>query len=263
MNRNGKKAFTLVELLVTVGIMGMLGTMAVSGYYAASRGMADRGALTDAASLVRVARQRSFSDHVPCAVIFMNRLLRAGTSDKVAIVQGRAIAVRMGGRITRKEGSFIYDEFADFEKTYPVGNASKAVSKNLYKIDSGGVKRSTVKGALVAQEGISAKMMFAGSYTNITLYALEVSGGNKDWKTGDAYAYEIASMTLPHGYFFGTTVPTTVGVDQIVSSSQFVFSPTDASLTLPSMPVSAIDTSGNRRAVGNTGEGDNVNNSGN
>ena len=38
-----RAAFTLVELLVVIGIMAVLATISVAGYSAASRGMADRG----------------------------------------------------------------------------------------------------------------------------------------------------------------------------------------------------------------------------
>ena len=37
--RRGRAAFTLVELLVVIGLMGLLATISVAGYSAASRGM--------------------------------------------------------------------------------------------------------------------------------------------------------------------------------------------------------------------------------
>ena len=58
----GRAAFTLVELLVVIGLMAMLGTISVGGYFAAVRGMADRGALQDTISLIRLAQQTCLID---------------------------------------------------------------------------------------------------------------------------------------------------------------------------------------------------------
>ena len=68
------RAFTLVELLVTMGLMAMLATIAIAGYYGAVRGMTERGAKQDVASLVRLAQQRALVDEVPTAVFLMNNM---------------------------------------------------------------------------------------------------------------------------------------------------------------------------------------------
>ena len=59
---SGKVAFTLVELLVVVGLMALLGTVSVTGYFAAARGMSDRAALQDSISIVRLAMQTCLID---------------------------------------------------------------------------------------------------------------------------------------------------------------------------------------------------------
>ena len=63
-----KKAFTLVELLVVVGIMGLLGTVSVGGYRAMQRGMADKGVMENVNSFVRAAYQRAQIDRQPTAI---------------------------------------------------------------------------------------------------------------------------------------------------------------------------------------------------
>ena len=54
-----KRAFTLVELLVVVGIMATMGTMSIGGYFAIARGMADRGAFATATSVISLAQERA------------------------------------------------------------------------------------------------------------------------------------------------------------------------------------------------------------
>ena len=54
-----KRAFTLVELLVVVGIMATMATISIGGYFAIARGMADRGAISTATSLISLAQERA------------------------------------------------------------------------------------------------------------------------------------------------------------------------------------------------------------
>lgn len=252
--------FTLLELLVTVGIMAMLGTAAVSGYFAAVRGMSDRGALTDAASVIRIAQQRAFSDRMPCAVVFYNQLLREGTDDRVEVAVGKIVALRMSGRITNVRGNYLYDEFADLDRTYSTNTTGRSqTGMRLYKITQSDVEYATVNDA-VHEVSDAAQMLFSGQYTNFVQCAFEKTGGNAAFKPGDAYAFEIANTTLPHGYFFGSSVPSRIG--EIVKVGVYVFNPQDTTTTLPSMQVSSLDASGKVRKVGNTGEGDDVNQSG-
>ena len=99
--RNPVHGFTLVELLVTMGLMAMLATMSIAGYYGAVRGMTERGVKQDLIAFVRLAQQRALVDEVPTAVFLMNRYLRAGNQDlgEAARVVGMAVAVRTDGRI--------------------------------------------------------------------------------------------------------------------------------------------------------------------
>lgn len=128
-----RRGFTLLELLVVVGIMGMLATVAIAGYNAAVQGMTVRGVRSNVASLVQSAQQRAAIDHVRTAVFFYNELLRAGDQDRSDVVVGQAVAVRATGRISlvgnsssvAREGAsnsskFLFDEFADLERTYAV-----------------------------------------------------------------------------------------------------------------------------------------------
>jgi len=126
----GRAAFTLVELMVVVGLMALLGTVSVTGYFAAARGMADRAAKQDTIALIRQAMQVCLIDQTPTAVLFFNRQTKAQesqtTSDEArASSAGAAIAIKMVGRISYVSGDIIVDEFADWNQSCPVATSSR------------------------------------------------------------------------------------------------------------------------------------------
>lgn len=115
-----RKAFTLMELMVVVGIMSFLGVAAVGGYNALQRGMSERGATAVVTSLLQAAKERAMIDRSPTVVYCYNRLVREATDDENAIVVGEAVAVRRAGRVTWAQGALIADEFADLANSYDV-----------------------------------------------------------------------------------------------------------------------------------------------
>ena len=121
---SGRAAFTLVELMVVIGLMAMLGTVSVTGYFAAVRGMTDRAAVQDTISIIRQAMQVCLIDQTPTAVLFYNRQTQTENADSpgeaVASSAGTAIAIKMAGRISYLSGDIIVDEFADWNQSYPV-----------------------------------------------------------------------------------------------------------------------------------------------
>ena len=257
-----KKGFTLVELLVTVGIMGMLSTVAVSGYFAAARGMADRGALTDVRSLIRVAQQRATADHMPTAVVFYNIKLRDGGDDSPDLIQGKAVALRMAGRFSRVASDYLFDEFADLEMSYPTNSVSgSTTTMRIYKFDAGGgIKAGKVDSWVTyTSTGATEDLPEIGATVEDMQYAFHEAGGDASWKTGDAYAFEIASTTLPNGYFFGSSAPTQLG-KEVQGESDLVFMPGDDS-TPQARIISAMTSGGKVRTVGKTSEAESDSNS--
>ncbi len=219
-----KKAFTLVELLVVVGIMGLLGTVSVGGYRAMQRGMADKGVMENVNSFVRAAYQRAQIDRQPTAIYFWNETIREATEYETEIVVGKAVAIRRYGRVSQVLGQqFIYDEFADLNLTYQTDDDKSGSSDEntmyLYPIDSlseiensSQLKRSTVSGKvfkrtmmpfyLSAQSGMLEGAAGSGM---IETYAFQiVKAGGVEWKAGMAYGFEFARIELPHNYIFGS-----------------------------------------------------------
>ena len=134
--QTGKAAFTLVELMVVVGLMAMLGTVSVTGYFAAVRGMADRAAVQDTVSIIRQAMQVCLIDQTPTAVLFYNRQTRTegqdvSSEEAKASSSGTAIAIKMAGRISYIDGEVLVDEFADWNQSYPVTTSGNKNSKDV------------------------------------------------------------------------------------------------------------------------------------
>lgn len=145
--------FTLVELIVVIGLMGLLATISIGGYFAAARGMAARGVVQDTTSLIRQAMQTCLIDQVPTAVLFLNR--RTNTKSEGGEAYGTAIAIKMAGRISYVAkrggktsqgesisvggGALLIDEFADWNQSYSVDASDKPKQRSvrLYRMFSG------------------------------------------------------------------------------------------------------------------------------
>lgn len=142
--RRMRAGFTLVELIVVIGLMALLATISTSGYFAVTRGMAARGSLQDTASIIRFAMQACLIDQVPTAVLFYN----FRSDDNNGDCFGRAVVIRMSGRISfianqgrsveggTSSGPMLVDEFADWNQSFPHDGKSdqKSLSFRIYRM---------------------------------------------------------------------------------------------------------------------------------
>ena len=213
MNRRG---FTLLELLVVMGIMGFMGTLAVGGYRAMQRGMEDSSVLRNVSQFIRAAAQRADIDRQPVAIYFWNETLQGETaSDEVPIVVGKAVAVRRSGRITAVSGRYLCDEFGDLrfnrlmldedEENESASGADRGQGIPLYHLNGneGNQARKTIVSETTVRQPVS-EVLSTGQQVEIECYAFVTKDGGGDWKVGDAYGFEFADITLPHGYLFGS-----------------------------------------------------------
>ncbi len=149
--RQTRGGFSLVELIVVIGLMALLSTISIGGYFAASRGMTARGVVQDTASIIRQAMQTCLIDQVPTAVLFCNRRQNRKSEDGEAY--GTAIAIKMAGRISYiansggktaagqalpVSGGLLVDEFADWNQSYPMdaSDSKKQRAIRLYQMSS-------------------------------------------------------------------------------------------------------------------------------
>lgn len=217
-----RSAFTLIELLMVIMIMGLLGTVTVGGYRAMQRGMEERGVMENANHFIRAAYRRAQIDRQPVAVYFWNETLREETDTEPMIVVGKAVAVRRAGRISRYVDPYLYDEFGDLDKERLIESAEDEDEENadsgstendnlvpLYKMNS----RSSNGRSLVSQttkkmsEQNKDTLLSTDRMVEIPCYAyvLKSAGTAGEWHVGDAYGFEFAEIQLPHGYLFGSS----------------------------------------------------------
>ena len=219
-----RSAFTLVELLMVMMIMGLLGTLTVGGYRAMQRGMEERGVMENVNHFIRAAYRRAQIDRQPVAIYFWNETLREETDTEPIIVVGRAVAVRRAGRISRFFDPYLYDEFGDLDKERLVENADDEDGENvnsgstendnlvpLYKMNS---KTSNGR-SLVSQTTKNVTdqnrdtLLSTGEMRVVEIpcyaYVLKDAGTAGEWHAGDAYGLEFAEIQLPHGYLFGSS----------------------------------------------------------
>ena len=244
VQRTGRAAFTLIELLVVIGLMAVLATISVTGYSAASRGMADRGAVQTTVSTLRIAQQTCQIDRVPTKVLFFNqRLTDDSNNDDAAIYQGTAIAIKQSGRITIAPSAvdgLLIDEFADWHQSYPMRGSDNAPPMRFYRMTASDESRdidgcSELVLPYVTHHALNDWMIQSGTRIDqwCTAHrrtasdnrpqsapASYVNNGNNyvwgfkpknglslNWHSGDPYGVEIARLDLPKGYLFGTSVP--------------------------------------------------------
>jgi prepilin-type N-terminal cleavage/methylation domain-containing protein len=232
-----KKAFTLIELMLVITLMGVMGTLAVGAYSAVTRGMSDRAALDAAASVVDAAYQRAQMDRTNTYLLYYDEVLRKDSDDQAGVAQGVVIAVRPCGRITYVSGSEYYDEFGDLNRQYLAlegekeknqrgsGTSTSKAQMRLYKLTGSDAKEVIVEEGYVStditneedleeeEDGQTSKLAV------IKVYGFKgVSGAT--FEVGDVYGQEFAVTRLPPGYTFSNVSMGSVGQSSTIKCVQ-------------------------------------------
>ena len=266
-----KRAFTLVELLVVMGIIAVMATMSIGSYFAVVRGMTDRGAISAATSVISLAHERACIDLSPTVVYFYNERIRDADKEAGidAVYAGVAVAVRRAGRISRVNGDRLNDEYADLDRTYGVmdnPNSPKCETSRLYRFNFSKMEYSSVYSEAVEDEVGNEKYLIEQPVDrnfkklngdNERVNVLPVGSflrkdGFNSWKAGDAYGYEFARVRLPENYIFGAQGDLPTSSDPTKSLSTTVKClPDSMASSLESIRISALRPNG-WKEVGNT-----------
>lgn len=250
-DRSGRKvAFTLVELLVVIGLMALLGMVSVTGYFAAVRGMSDRAAKDDTVSLIRLAMQTCLIDQTPTAVLFYNRQTRVQGNDvsseeATASSSGSAVAIKMVGRISYVKDDVLVDEFADWNQSYPTSGSSNGSGIRFYQMaDLGSVAQGIDSCSSIVYPHVKSVdlgneyMIASGRQVHEFCSEFNKNGSNLRWghqiksqngvrwSNGDPYGMEIGSIDLPKGYVYGSKAANSAKIESVRA---LTFRPSDAS----------------------------------
>ena len=265
-----KRAFTLVELMIVVGLMGFMSTIAIGSYSAITRGMNDRAALDAAKSFADAALQRANLDRTKTYVYLFNEVTKLDSDMEAGIVNGVAIAVRPIGRITHvPEGGFYCDEFGDLDGTFgaldedgeEASESEKESAATFFRLYNIGKK-----GYATVQEGVFAHELNdrdledadSGTMHRWTVHGFKSAqgddGNSVTFEVGDQYGQEFAVTRLPPGYVFSQNVSlsSTGDLGQKRVGNIVEIDPTDTST--PSIQVYARRPNGSFDLIGDTGE---------
>lgn len=259
-----RKAFSLLELLVVIGIMGTMAAIAIGGYQAVNRGMAERAALDAAAGVTEIAFQRAKIDRTRTYLYLFDEVTRLETDDKPGIVCGVAIAVRPVGRITRVSGDEFYDEFGDLNQSYNeledgnLGGGSESKSSNvagmrIYSIS--GKNFMTVQESVCRSSGYQEPDLEENSTArNIGefVFGFKKVDGSATLSVGEEYGQEFSVMRLPPGFTFGQSVNMSSAQDLGMKQVGSVLTIDPTSGAAPSVTVYRRQPDGTFKSIGTT-----------
>ena len=268
-----RKAFTLVELMIVVGLMGFMATVAIGSYSAITRGMNDRAALDAAKSLADAALQRANLDRTNTYIYLFNEVTKLDTDMEAGIACGVAIAVRPIGRITHvPQGGFFCDEFGDLDGTFDAldekGDEASESEKEQSAATFFRLYNIAKKGYATVQEGVFAHEVSdrdleggdAGEMHTWKIHGFKTaegdSGDTATFEVGDQYGQEFVVTRLPPGYVFSQTLSMSgasdLGQKRAGGKDFFEVRPTDTST--PSFQVYARRPNGSFDSIGSTGD---------
>ena len=274
-----KRAFTLVELLVVTGIIASMATIGIGSYGAIKRGMANRGALAAATSIISLAQNRARIDMSPTVIYFMNELIEGAdeSADTQRRSAGMAIAIRRAGRVTCYRNPFLFDEYTGLENVYPsvetgtANSSDKDAGFRLYRFSFNNKPDYSIAKSVVVPKRIDShfddnwcdarpqKTKDVDTDDNVDdgdlfVYTFELKDANGvSWGIGDAYAYEFARIRLPDNYIFGSPGDEPSESTPVKNVKMMKFYPdADAGKSLETISVSALGRDGQFKSIGNT-----------
>jgi prepilin-type N-terminal cleavage/methylation domain-containing protein len=211
--KNNRRGFSLLELLAVMAIMGILATVAVTGYFSAVRSMTRRRAVDNFVATLEQARQRACIDGTRMAVVCYPENTQNTGEDANLYVVCKAL-----GRVTYKEDGLIGDEFTPLDTIF--GKATTGTSgdyafgsRRLYNLSSDKAKFLQVEGSVKPGDSGFLESGMTGaalSSSNLVWCFVPVAGGGKtdsDFNIGDLYGIEASPLaSLPKNIYFSSEV---------------------------------------------------------
>lgn len=255
-----KKAFTLLELLTVIAIMGILGTAAVGGYQAITRGMGERAALQVAKNIADTARQRANLDRCRTYLFVYDEVQSVDTADEPGRMCGLAIAVKGAGRISAVDGNDWFDEFGDMDQQFlameqggqPLDEKDYAKKSTKFRLFSPRQEDfATVRNG--ARKELTEEDLEDRETHQTVLFGYHKLDGGASFAVGEEYAKEFAVVRLPEGFTFSGSASTKSASDLgLHKVAVKVIDRNDTSS--PTLQVYARRPNGNFDPIGSTSE---------
>jgi type IV pilus assembly protein PilE len=214
MKKTNRRGFSLMELLAVMAIMGILATVAVTGYFSAVRSMTRRRAVSNFVATLQQARQRACIDGTRMAVVCYPENTQGTTPQASLYVVCKAL-----GRVTSITGGQIGDEFTPLDSIFGAASDDKEKnedyafgSRRIYNLSTDKAGFLQVEGTVkpgdfgVLESGLTGEAL---SNTNRTLlWCFVPSGGGANtanFQIGDLYGIEASPVaSLPKNIYFGS-----------------------------------------------------------
>ena len=270
MKNRLRAGFTLVELMVVVGLMAMMSTMAIGSYSAITRGMNDRAAIDAAKSFADAALQRANLDRTSTYVYLFNEVTKLESDTEAGSACGVAVAVRPIGRISHVPSSgFFCDEFNDLDQTFGSleENGEEATQGEKEKSAASYFRLYNIaqKSFAMVQEGVYAYTINdrdlededSGKSHEWTIHGFKTASGDSggaSFRVGDLYGQEFAVTRLPPGYVFSQNVNMKSSADLGQKRVGDVIEVRATDNSRPSFPIYARRPNGRYDAIASTGD---------
>ena len=193
MKRSG--GFTLIELMVVVGIMVLIASIVVTGSFGMSRASGYLAAENIVYNTLQAARQKACTDGKRVVVAFVRREEAYGEGDNYALVTAEA-----AGTITEKvENTSIGDRCSILENF-----VTETGRDSIWNLGTGAFVPGPFK---IERTDITGTIPGGGGKYMYDVTQLRLSNGSFDknyWAQGDPYGFQIGEMQeLPTGFKFG------------------------------------------------------------
>ncbi len=191
--RPPKAAFTLLELLVVMGIMVVLATIFISNYFGMTRAASYSAAETDVYNMLQLARQRACMDGSKVFFMLID-------SNSYVLVHGVGTITKNMNSTTLNGRHRIYDAYADITT-----NALDKSQMRVWNMDENTYGDDVTIELVNANEALYPGSTEKCSRQIMTINAkLPKAADYNKWKEGDSYGFELyPRQTLPKGFYFG------------------------------------------------------------
>ena len=202
-----------------MAIMGMLSTLAVTGYFTAVRGMMKQRAASGLVNTLVLARQRACTDASKTSVVCFNMWAgienNASTTTKRKAATPSYVICKALGKITYVSGDALGDEFTPLDRMFGVKSASASASFSssypirIYNLTRGGWAdvQQMVERRFYPGMGLkSPDDLGAPSFTG-KLMPCFIAKNTSGWEIGDSYGVAVSPVAmLPKNIYFGDTL---------------------------------------------------------